>query len=215
MEAECPYCKKKLPKMPKRKSNCPFCGEAMWLLREPGMQIKLLMTAERAKEVLEAWAQVYKRTLKQKVEWLGVTDKSIEEIKNELREKFKTEPGEHDIIWRIYNEELLKATDYQDKKIIYYYMARELNEEKLDARNVLEYMHECDLRKIMQAEIKKVEVRTFIDDRCEKCKSINGIVMDINEALTSKFLPHKDCEYFEDDSPYPLCRAMYVSHFDD
>lgn len=222
MDNNCPYCSRELVKVPKRKSKCPHCGEDIYLKREPGKDVKLMVTQKRADEIEEMWRALYRRTIEQKLSWLDVTGERIEKIRSELREKFKAEPSEHDIVWRIYNEELIKAKDYQDKKIIYHQMALELNEEGRDASKMLEYMHDCELYewKKLRMEIgdscfyNRVKIVTTAND-CEACAEIVNRVYTIDEALETKPIPYKRCGHFEAPSKYPYCRTDYILHSDD
>ncbi len=191
MSSICPYCSNELAKTPQRKSKCPHCGNIIFVKRKPDEDEKKLVTENQAGEIETLWAKHYAQTLEQKLKWLDVTDGRIAKVTEELRLKFGGMPRENDIIWRIYIEELIKAKDYQDRRIMYFYMAKLLNEEKKDSRKTIEYMHQCELYEWKQFDFhKRVRVYAYSFELCEACKEIDGITMDIDEALKNPLLPY-------------------------
>ena len=97
----CPYCKKHLETVPKRKKKCDSCGKYIYVRTRPIDRKKVLVTEEGKSEVDEQWATHYE--LQEEKELLK--DPTYVTIKKELREKFGKEPPIHDVKWAKYTQE--------------------------------------------------------------------------------------------------------------
>ncbi len=86
----CPYCKKTLDVIPKRKKKCPYCGYYIYVRTRIVDNRKVLVTKKQKDEVDEQW---------QEAEWMESPE--YYEEKEKLTKKFGREPKFRDIKWGI------------------------------------------------------------------------------------------------------------------
>ncbi len=105
----CPYCKKKLDKIPQKKKKCEHCQNYIFVRTEQSTQKKILLT-EKQKEDMEM--QVIADYEKQERD-RQLSDPEFIKAKQELKQKFGREPLFNDIRWKIFNQRIL---EYSVKK---------------------------------------------------------------------------------------------------
>ena len=213
--ANCPYCNIELQKVPQRKTKCKSCGEYIYVKRRPSEEVKKLVTESEALEIEKEWniylEEKYKVSLLDKVSHLGYGEDDIKRFTGELAAKFGGAPRESDVLWRIYNDALLRHSEYGDKRIIYWEMARVVDAEGRDARDLQKSMHLCDLYNWKSVGI-YTAVKIFSCDHCENCDEVKGKVYTINEAISLNVLPHKNCSNYQGNDKYPFCTCDYSLH---
>jgi phage FluMu protein Com len=101
--AECPYCKRKLAKIPGRKTKCPHCSEFMYVRTSPSDNARMVVTKEQADRIAEEWAIVDGT-----YDLLVAEKKQVEEERVRLRIKFGKEPSANDVEWGLLNKSLLE-----------------------------------------------------------------------------------------------------------
>ncbi len=212
-EIVCPYCKKILEKKPKKKTKCKFCGKFIFVRNISD------------DEVLVTEKEVQKIDKEKEEEWLvndwinklssfGITRKDFERIKSEKLKKSKTVRG-GDVLWYLFNakaENLMKISDWQGLKMIYYNMALFLNQEGKGCFQLLEVSAKMELMNYRESGVKKVEI--CASQGCEECKKFNGKTFLIEEALEMKPIPCKKCTHKMYDEKFSFCRCMYLSKMD-
>lgn len=132
-----------------------------------------------------------------------------------LAERFGKEPGVHDIVWSIFNELLLRTTDFQDQKSLHYSMALFLADEGRDPYRMLQQASRAELMHYKNSgAIDKVKILAS-GNGCAECESLGGTILDIDQALNEMPIPNKECTYKSFSKKHSFCRCCYVAHFDD
>ncbi len=100
---KCPYCKKKLEKIPQKKKKCEFCGNFMYSRTRPLDKKKVLLREDQAKEIEIEW-QIVNGTRDEVIK----EEKEFQKSKKILKKRFGKEPSENDVKWAILNNKLLE-----------------------------------------------------------------------------------------------------------
>ncbi|MFW6283711.1 MAG: hypothetical protein ACOC1P_06715 [Minisyncoccales bacterium] len=106
---KCPYCKKKLDKIPTRKSKCPHCEEYMYSRTRPSDRKKVLVTEKQKEEIEEQWTKYYEIQEESNL----MENPEFVSAKKELTKQFGKEPSINDIKWRVFNQNII---NYASKK---------------------------------------------------------------------------------------------------
>ena len=101
---KCPYCKKKLDKIPTRKSKCPHCEEYMYSRTRPSDRKKILVTENQKEEIEEQWAKYYEIQEESNL----MENPEFVLAKKELAKRFEKEPSINDIKWRVFNQKIIE-----------------------------------------------------------------------------------------------------------
>lgn len=99
--AQCPYCEKKLDKVPGSKTKCPHCGKYMYVRTRPKDNAKVVVTELDARQIEEDWSIVNGTHDEYIAEQKKVNDKTAL-----LRKRFGEEPSTGDVNWGIMNDNL-------------------------------------------------------------------------------------------------------------
>jgi len=105
----CPYCKKKLSKIPSRKSKCPYCDEFIFSRTRPIDRKKVLVTEKQKEEIELEWTRFHEAN--EENELMQNDDYAL--AKKELTKQFGKEPSLNDTKWRVYNQRII---EYASKK---------------------------------------------------------------------------------------------------
>ncbi len=197
----CPHCGSWLKKRPKRKSKCPICSNSIYVRNG-----KLFTLDELTVE-----------DFLEKFEHLGVDKSHFEEKRKILKERFKTEPSTHDVIWGILNELILEnANDYSILRNIYYELALIVNKEKKEFFHLLQKSMEMRLKDMQKDRvIEKLRITAVgYDDTCEECQKLDGKIISIKEALRQMPIPNRNCTTSIDGGKRGFCRCEYLVHID-
>lgn len=101
---ECPNCHKTLKKVPGAKTECPYCGEFMFV-RTTLDNVRLVVTLDEADKIDEQW-RIKNGTQEAYIAEQG----QLEDRKKVLQKNFGgKEPSEHDVKWSLFNEEILNT----------------------------------------------------------------------------------------------------------
>jgi hypothetical protein len=101
----CPYCKKRLTKIPQRKTNCEFCKENIFVRTIPSSMERILIKESEIKKVEELWIDYLSNSYWFKeLEKIGASKKSINEMYYSLKERFGTTPLIADVMWGLFNK---------------------------------------------------------------------------------------------------------------
>lgn len=212
-DAHCPYCDKELELVLTKKKACPFCKKLIFVRTDPKNQKKVLVTEKGVIKIEEEWKHYLGLN-----RWLGnlgsfgITKKDFELKKIGLTHQFKREPYPRDVIWGLLNHlliETMKQNNFQKLSGIYYSMALFLDEEDKSPNEMLTQNHRMQLLYYQNEDlISGVEI---LAQGCENCKSQNGRVFSIKEAIENTPLPNKACTFkFSKQSKYCFCRCCYL-----
>jgi len=102
--SECPYCNKKLNKIPKRKSKCIFCNKYIFVRTRPLDKKKVLIKEVELNIIDREW---FKYNQEKEYNQL-LNDPEFLLSKKELVREFKKEPSLNDIKWRLYSKKDLE-----------------------------------------------------------------------------------------------------------
>ena len=114
---KCPYCKKRLAKIPLKKSMCEFCGKYIYPRSHPNNREKVLVTESELKKIEAEWIKYalshkwFKRLNK-----LGVTKEDYLKELEILRQRFNMFPFIDDVFWSLFNKLLLECYKKGDLK---------------------------------------------------------------------------------------------------
>ena len=189
----CPHCKVILDPIPKRKTKCPSCGKDIYVRTDPFNKQKTYYLKHDDALLLNL------------VRGLPISEKTFTEAKN------KAVKGQSlgDVIWGLIGQENINATrkgDWQTIKSLTWSQARYLYEVGRGYFPVQQAAIEADLQGALALGRTHVRILSSQDDRtCEKCKSQDGMVFTIKEALEKMPLPVK-CDNGE------FCRCLYQYH---
>ncbi|MDH4208892.1 MAG: hypothetical protein OEV76_08455 [Anaerolineae bacterium] len=211
----CPYCNQTLDKTPKRKTKCPHCGNDIYVRSLPsGDHQKALLTEQGAKEVEKEWERVqFKKKWMQSLEGYGLSEQDFDRQGETLRERFRQEPGDGDVIWSMFNEALhraMKGSDSQQLKMLYFDMALFLYEEGRAFFDILQQSRKMELTGFKEAGwAEKVFVITAGDASCEVCQKLAGKVFKLDQALDEMPIPNKACTHALLPGKPGWCRCLY------
>jgi len=193
-EANCPHCKVILDPAPQRKTRCPSCGKDIYVRTDPFNKQKTYYLKKDDALLLNA------------VRDLPISEKAFTEAKN------KAAKGQSlgDIIWGLIGQEKLNAArkgDWQTIKSLTNSQARYLYEAGREYFHIQQEAMKTELQGVSAQGFTHVKIVASGDDRtCEKCKSQDGMVFTIEEALEKMPLPVK-CN-----SEEGWCRCVYTYH---
>lgn len=117
---KCPYCKKKLDKIPTRKSKCPHCEEYIYSRTRPSDRKKVLVTEKQKEEIEEQWTKYYEFQEESNL----MENPEFVSAKKELSKQFGKEPSINDTKWRVFNQKII---EYASKKQWGLYRNNKLN----------------------------------------------------------------------------------------
>lgn len=148
----------------------------------------------------------------------GVTDKDFSDANSLLKKRFGKEPNIRDVLWYIMNQRAVKEA-LKGNSGMYYSMSRFVYEEGRNPADFLRVHAEIELNGLKKSGVvKTIKICTCSGqdpsrieyDSCNACKKLEGMVLDIDEAIRQKILPCKECSYRMDPSnKFPFCRCFY------
>lgn len=89
--------------MPQRKTKCPHCGEFIYVRTRPADEQRVLVTEIEAEEMEAQWNY----SIEMRPQIMQRDEKTLTRTRDDLRKKFCQPPSEQDVLWRIFNEELV------------------------------------------------------------------------------------------------------------
>jgi hypothetical protein len=185
---KCPYCKVLLERKPSRKKKCPHCSEYIFV--------------RKGKLLTELQKDTY--DMIKSLEEYGINKSKFMKHQATLREEFGSEPSLNDVAWRILNMAITQAKDRSDVKMINQRMASIAASEGKDPKPYLIQARRQELLSYKGLGVRKVQISAIQHrDSCEYCKSMDGKVMSLEEALSKMPLPG-DC------TASSGCSCMYI-----
>lgn len=162
---KCPHCKKKLDKIPTRKTKCPFCSNNIFSRTRPLDRKKVLVTEKQRDEIELEWTRFHEAN--ENMELIQYDEYA--NAKKDLTKQFGKEPSMNDIKWRVYNKKVLSLTTnrqwglYRNNKLD---MAKLLEKEGRQKQALLTLLEIC-----------------YLDlNGCRNISTINGKPMSIKET---------------------------------
>jgi hypothetical protein len=204
----CPYCRRPLRKIPKRRTACPHCRNEIHVRgKQDILPETTLFTEEDARAI--TWFGT-----------LGVTRSDFELHRQNLSMQFGQTAKLSDVLWTIMNASLTRTQDAEQLRQTYWNMARFLYEE---GKNHLKLMQEAQKLALagwqknaeegaIHWENTRLEVITA--GGCDACNELDGVTFTIEEVLKGMPLPVKDCAYEQVKPGMPgWCRCCYGLRF--
>ncbi len=199
---KCPYCKKKLEKIPQRKKKCEFCGNFMYSRTRPLDNKKVLLTEDQAKEIEIEW-QIVNGTRDEIIKG----EKEFKNSKEILRKRFGKEPSENDVKWAILNNKLLEHITKRELGLyrnIKLDMAEFLRKENNLKDSLLTYLEICylDLNGPSNSGYFSLDLAFLAHGIIER---IQGLIksLKLNERETEKLFFQR-CKLIENNMKLPL-----------
>lgn len=214
-EANCPYCKTLLEKVPQRKKKCPSCNNFIYVRTLPSTRERVLATEEEARQIDAEWSKInFRNDWLNKLSAYGITEKDFNNYKDRLSKKFGFEASLRDVVRTILNDLILKISkkkDLHDLKMLYYEMALFLNDEGADSFRYLQEAAKLELMLLKkEGIIKKVSILSA-GDACPTCQKLDGKKFTVDKALNEMPIPVKNCTFkFDNDKPN-FCRCSYLA----
>ncbi|MFH1431520.1 MAG: hypothetical protein ABIG37_03580 [Nanoarchaeota archaeon] len=114
---KCPYCKKKLEKIPLKKKKCEFCGKCIYPRSRPETKGKVLVTENELKKIEFEWIKyaLSHKWFKILNKW-GVTKEDYLKNLEILRQRFNMFPFMNDVFWLLFNNLLIECYKKGDLK---------------------------------------------------------------------------------------------------
>jgi len=217
-EAKCPYCNNILPKIPKRKTKCKFCGNCYYIRTRCSDRKKVIVTEQEIDVIEREWSIYYLNTTTSP-SYL-ISEEEFQEAKkislakgNELSIELL-----RDITWGLLNKRLMsemRQGNWAAMGQIYYEMAQFTQKEGKDCFHLLQEAIKCRLRDYKQQGIEQVEISSAGQgNACETCHRQNGKRFTIKQALEIMPIPVEKCstEVFTDGKGF--CRCDYIPYID-
>ncbi len=188
--ANCPHCGVNLDPVPQRKTKCRACGKDIYVKSDPFNKHTTYYLKHEDALSLDM-----------------VRDLQIgEKLFSDAKSKALNNQSLSDIVWGLVNLEKQKAArknDWQTISSITRRQARHLYETGREYFHIQQAAVKEQLQGELAQGITHVKIISARDDRtCEKCRSQDGMVFTIKEAIEKMPLPVK-CDNGE------MCRCLY------
>ena len=182
----CPYCGVIQEPPPMRRRKCRDCGQVIHVRTDRDERKKYLLTAEQANRKVATATRLARERRNQ--EW--------KELSGQVQTAMQT--GDWYSLQRA----------YQQQAIILFHEGR-------PHFHVAQESARAQLMHFLELGIVGVIVRTCDDERvCAHCRSVDGKVFTIQEALEGMPIPGPNCSDGEDQNPHSgRCRCVYESVF--
>jgi hypothetical protein len=135
----------------------------------------------------------------------GIGEQEYEAAEETLARKYNRVPPTRDVIWVVLDERCRAVSekgDYRAVSVVCWQQAGFLHEEGKESYRVLQEAARWSLRDLQSSGCKKVQISGARDQYvCSWCRSLDGRVFPIAEALDSMPIPQKDCQF---------CRCCYL-----
>ena len=216
MNPPCPYCQRELPKVPTRKSACPFCTKPIVIKKTPGLGPGFKLLTERDALILSRY------------ELLNITLDEILEAKTSLPGLPTGDWESSDVLWWILNrrvQQLMTRVESKKEgeealrqlKELHWVMARFVFEDGQDptpsrreaARMDLLIWKRAAEEGLLDRDATKVEIVAAGDISCDACHRASGQQFTLNEALKQSPLPVKGCTHDQEGRPVGWCRCCF------
>jgi hypothetical protein len=226
----CPYCMRKLSKIPERKMKCEFCKEYIFPKTRPD-RIRVIVKDRERKLIDDLYSEFmdakylrdYGFIPKKDQDKLAISTmrnsgfnaEDYTKMKEQLKKQFGHDPSPRDVVWGIFNRKIMESKSYQEIKYIYNNMARFLFEEGKDHYNLLKKSNECNLLHFKKTKLIAKVIIDAIPNSCKECQKLNGNIYTIKEALEKMPIPCKECNHDNNEGGFGWCRCMWQPHFED
>lgn len=207
--AFCPYCDFQFPVMPQRKSPCPSCNKMIYVWYSTTQNMKKLITKEDALKIEREIAEhIEQYELLNKQLTLDKSEDEMKELQAELQAQDPTATLDDAYLFLL-NNKIKQSTDQGEKSSLHYLKAMILDSSGKDFFPDLVESKKLELLNLKTKDfIKKIQIITN-PESCHKCRIDSDKVLDIDEALKSMPLPHRDCERpLQGDTGF--CRCTYL-----
>lgn len=207
---KCPYCDNELEKEPAKKTRCKKCNHFYFVRTLVKDKSRVITTKEEADKINKEWDEYTFNKYKDK---LGITLEEYAEEKKQLSFKFGGVALSNDVIWSLFNKKIARTTDRKALSDIYFGMASLVAEEgRRNPCQFLEQHHRMNLMNYIEDGDVFEEVQILAaPNSCDSCKSLNGKIFSIKDALSQMPLPNKECTFKLDPKhEHSWCRCTYV-----
>ena len=187
----CPYCGVIQDPPPQRRKKCKDCGEVIQTWTDRKAREKYLLTEQEAREkrlLAEQVAQAHERSRR---------DARWKELSEQIR--VASQAGDFEAVRLAYNEQ---------SHILFAEGRKHLHMQQLSSQVQLHHLQSLG--------IEKVRIRTSQDERvCSHCKSWEGKVITVEDALEQMPIPGPNCDDNRYGNPHGgRCRCVLISVLD-
>jgi uncharacterized Zn finger protein (UPF0148 family) len=102
--AKCPMCSTTLSKFPKKSVMCPDCKEKIYVAKRPADDLLVLLDKKQNRRIKD------EKKLRSDKEFRKRYDRAYESLKTQ----FSAEPKHFDIMWRLFNEDIIEVSKQGD-----------------------------------------------------------------------------------------------------
>ena len=138
-KGECPYCGHKFDKIPQSKRKCPSCKEIIYPRVIPQSKQKSLLRLEDIPTLDKQKSAITYTSIQ-----TNKKEPEYQKAYKELEKKFGSKPKENDVLWRLFNEQVLQTTKDQNFGLLrnsYSEAAKILRKEKKFLHSLLYYFY--------------------------------------------------------------------------
>jgi hypothetical protein len=206
----CPYCKKSLTYIPVKDVSCPFCGNMIYVRKTKDKNVQTEYYDRLFSESKES--SIFIKKIFDSIKGWTFNEDDFNNRKNFLILKTGKVPKDTEVLRSLLLEVQAKGI------IVHNQMAMILNWEGKDTYQFLFNVRRTELTNLKKSKIiQKVKIITGAKqgeiESCPECKSIQGKIFTIDEALKQMPIPHKNCTCKIYDKTRGLCRCFYTAAF--
>jgi hypothetical protein len=141
----------------------------------------------------------------------GFGEPDVRLRKDRMERSMKRPVDEIEAVFSLLSELLTTAETVQEKVSLYFGMAEIIHLRGEDPTQPLMALHQTELTTFKDLGFRLVRVETS-KDACPECKKLSGMVVSIEEALSSNVLPHRACRH-DARKGRGLCRCRFLAEF--
>ncbi|MCX8093980.1 MAG: hypothetical protein N3E50_07450 [Candidatus Goldbacteria bacterium] len=206
----CPYCKKSLNYIPVKDVACPFCGNMIYVRQSKDKKEQLEYYDRLLSESKES--SIFIKKIFESIKGWTLNEDDFNNRKNFMILKTGKVPKDTEVLRSLILELQAKGI------IVYNQLALILNWEGKDTYQFLFNARKSELTNLKKSKIvQKVKIISGAKhgeiESCPECKSIQGKIFTIDEALKQMPLPNKNCTCKIYDKTRGLCRCVYTAAF--
>jgi hypothetical protein len=210
-QKKCPYCNAAISGNSIKSSFCPVCSNFYYVLKTWNK-----ITYLQEQEVLNNLPQHRSSALDKKFqllfETIGLSKEEYKRRRKLWEKEYQGQNNIEDFIWHLFDILEIELTNKGQKQLLekyYYAKALFLETQEKDCHELLKQMSYMKLLLEKESGLSiKVKILTAGDSTCAYCKSLEGKVFSIEEALEKMPLPNPKCK-----NGYRMCRCKYIIEY--
>ena len=212
----CPNCTTPLIKPPSSKIKCKSCQKPIYVRTDYRTDDKLYLSEKQKDDFDKAKKEhFFQKEWRRKLADLGITESEFEDTKQELAKKWGINPAFNDVVWRIFNNQVIKYgrnPSLHNLKMLYWTWSLFACEINSDPTNLLREAHKFELLGYKKTGFVK-NVELMANQGCDACMKLNGKIFALDDLLKdNQVLPNKNCTHkLNEADKFAWCRCTFLS----